>query len=566
MDSLTGLVQRATSEGNGLYQDVIREKKLTPHAQQEKILSLPHEVFEALYGGAAYGGKSWLLTLLPLFFGFYKYKGFKGIILRRKFPDLEREIIRLSKEYYPATGGKYNESKHSWEWLAYGSYMDFGHVQHNSDITMYDSAQYNYCAFDELTHFDGHPYHYMVGSRVRPGSDFHISFARSGTNPGGPGQTFVYRRFVEPNEDGEVLIRDKSTGLLRIFIRALVEDNPYGMQFDPLYAKKLEILRESSEAEYRAKRWGDWHAFKGSVFTTFRAIRFPDEPDNALHVIEPFEIPEWWPRILSIDWGRTAMCYAMWGAISPDKRVYVYRERHWRNKDIPIWASEIRELHDALNEKIDYTILCGSAWQKRGGETIVDDFDKYSGLTANSSENSPGSRVATLQTVHDFLRWEQKRNLITKEEFYDINKANYIYRNYGQDALMKYRALFLDEEEEKNLPILQIFNTCKVLIDTIPMAIYDEKKTEDIAEFDGDDPLDDLRYFCKACRRYMNGEIGNIEQQLKVNAIIAAYQESNNATAFYRQMETLERGNNIVGIGEESISVQRKSFLARRRH
>lgn len=442
--------------------------------------------------------------------------------------------------------------------------MDFGHVQHNTDISQYDSAQYNYCAFDELTHFDSYPYHYMVGSRVRPGGDFHIAFVRNGTNPGGPGQTFVYKRFIQPAETGYKLIRDKVTGLTRIFIPALAEDNPYGMEYDPLYVKKLEILRESSEAEYKAKRWGDWHAFKGSVFTTFRVIRQPGEPNNALHVIEPFEIPEWWPRILSIDWGRTAMCYAMWGAISPDKRVYVYRERSWERKDIAHWASEIREIHDIENETISYTILCGSAWQNRGGELIVDEFNKHSGLIAHSSENTPGSRVATLQIVHEFLRWENKISLKSKEQFYDLAKAQEIYRRYGPEALERYRSQFLDEPEERNIPILQIFNNCKILIDTIPMAVYDEKKTEDIAEFDGDDPLDDLRYFCKAAKRFLTGEIGNMDYQVKVNNIIAAAKETNDQTRFYRQMEVLEHGNNILNIGTSSAR-RKGGVLSRRR-
>src|SRR5215510_1413496 len=113
----------SSDPGNELYEDYIKEKNVKPHEKQEDVLQLPDDIFEALYGGAAYGGKSWLLTLLPLFRGFYKFRGFKGIIFRRKFPDLEREIIRLSKEYYPLTGGKYNDTKHSWEWPSYGSYM-----------------------------------------------------------------------------------------------------------------------------------------------------------------------------------------------------------------------------------------------------------------------------------------------------------------------------------------------------------------------------------------------------------------------------------------------------------
>jgi len=552
----------SSDPGNGLYEDYLRDKNIKGHEKQEDVLQLPDDIFEALYGGAAYGGKSWLLTLLPLFRGFHKFKGFKGIILRRKFPDLEREIIRLSKEYYPQTGGKYNEQKHSWEWPDYSTYMDFGHVQHNTDISMYDSAQYNYCAFDELTHFDAYPYHYMVGSRVRPGGDFHIAFVRNGSNPGGPGQTFVYNRFVRPCEDGYRLIRDKATGLTRIFIPALAEDNPYGMEYDPLYVKKLEILRESSEAEYKAKRWGDWHAFKGSVFTTFRAMRFPGEPDNALHVIEPFPIPEWWPRILSIDWGKTAMCYAMWGAISPDRRIYVYRERGWHGCDISQWASEIKEIHNDSNEIPAVTVLCGSAWQNRGGTEIQEDFTKYSGLVAISSENTPGSRVIGLQTIHDMLRWEQKILLKSKELFYDLRKAQEIYRRYGPEALERYRAQFLDEPFETNLPILQIFKTCITLIDTIPMAVYDEKKTEDIAEFDGDDPLDDLRYFCKTARRFLNGELGNIDHQMKVNQIIQNYEQAQDMNVLYRQMEVFEKGNNIVNISQQ---IKPRGILARRR-
>lgn len=531
---------------NEIALDFARDKNIKPHEVQESLLSLPDEVFEALYGGAAYGGKSWILTLLPLFRGFYKYRGFKGIILRRKFPDLEREIIRLSKEYYPKTGAKYNEQKHNWEWPEYGSYLDFGHIQHDSDVSMYDSAQYNYCAFDEATQFSAYPYHYMVGSRVRPGNEFNVAIVRNGSNPGGIGQNWIYDRFVKPNEDGYQLIRDKSSGLFRIFIPAKAEDNPYGLEYDPQYVKKLEIIRTVSEAEYKAKRFGDWHAFKGSVFTTFRPIKFPNEPDNALHVIEPFQIPEWWPRILSIDWGKRAMCYAMWGAISPNRRVYVYREKAWHGRDISYWASEIRELHNAFNENPIHTVLCGSAWQSRGSETIAEQFQRYSDLVPHSSENTAGSRVANLQLVHDCMRWENKRLLKSKEEFYQIDKAQEIYRKFGPEALERYKSQFYDEDSESNLPILQIFNTCKVLIDTIPMCIYDEKKIEDIAEFDGDDPIDDLKYFCKATKQYLNGEIDGLKKLERISAIESELNFSGDMTKFYRQMEVAEGRSNLA--------------------
>ncbi len=550
--------------GNGFLGDFLREKNIKPHPVQEELLTLPDQIFEALYGGAAYGGKSWILTLLPLFRGFYKFRGYKGIILRNKFPDLEREIIRLSKEYYPKTGAKYNEQKHSWEWSEYNSYQDFGHVQHAGDITMYDSAQYNYGSFDELTHFSAYPYHYMVGSRIRPSSSFNVAIVRNGSNPGGIGQTWVYNRFVRPCEDGHKVIKDVNTGLLRIFIPAKAEDNPYGMEYDPLYVKKLEIIKAVSEAEYKAKRYGDWHAYKGSVFTTFRPMRFSGEPDNALHVIKKFQIPEWWPRILSIDWGKRAMCYAMWGAIAPNHKVYIYRERSWYGRDIPYWASEIREINNENNETPVHTVLCGSAWQSRGGELICDEFQKYSDLVPTSSENTPGSRVAGLQLIHDMLRWEKRVSLSSKEKFYDMAVAQEIYRNYGPDALENYKKQFYDEPEEDHLPVLQIFEECKILIETIPMCIYDDKKIEDIAEFEGDDPIDDLRYFCKAAKRFLNGEIGGLNLAAKRQQVIDDLNVNNDMTAFYRRMEKIEQADRATM--QDCIPISRKSRFARRAH
>jgi len=535
-------------------------KEIRPNLRQEDLLSIPDSVFEALYGGSAYSGKSFLLTLFPIIRGFYKFRGFKGIILRRKFTDLERENIRLSKEYYPKTGGKYNEQKHVWEWPEYGSYMDFGHIQHSSDVRQYDSSQYNYACFDELTSFTEDQYIYLVGSRVRPSSSFNIAIARSGTNPGGVGQTFVYNRFVKPCETGYKLIKDVNTGLYRIFIPAFAQDNTQGMEYDPLYLQKLEML---PEAEKRAKKYGDWNAFKGSVFTTFRPIRFPNEPSNALHVIEPFTIPSYWPKFITIDWGKRALCHCLWGAISPDRRVYAYREMTWKNKDIYSWASEIRDINNESNEGIESATLCGSAWQDRGTDTIAEQFTKYSGLAAHSSENTPGSRVIGLQLIHDFLRFENKINLKSKEQFYDLVKAQEIYRNYGPAALEHYKQQFYDEAPESNLPIVQIFDTCKVLIETIPNCIYDEKKIEDIAEFDGDDPIDNFRYFCKTAKRLLMGESDHLDRMTKIQAIIQKKESDQDMTSFYRQMEFIEKQNQESL--NDCIPVSRRSRFARMR-
>lgn len=528
-----------------------REIKL--HKRQEDFVSIPDSIYEALYGGAAYGGKSFMLTLFPLIRGFYKYRGFKGIILRRKFPDLEREIIRVSQEYYPLTGAIYNEQKHSWKWPQYGSYMDFGHCQHAADIKQYDGYQVNYCAYDELTHFEESMYQYMVGSRVRPGSaDINVSIVRNATNPGGIGQTFVYNRFVRPAEGGYKILKDKRTGLTRTFIPCLPQDNPYGMTYDPRYLDKLEIL---SEAEKRAKKYGDWHAFEGSVFPQFRPFRFPNEPQNALHVIDWFDIPIWWPRLISIDWGKRAMCHALWAAISPDKRVYIYREQTWKGIDVPFWAAEVKEL--SYGENIIDCIICGSAWQDRGVETIAQQFEQHSGIRPRSSENSDGSRVSGLNSIHDFMRWEQKpKHIVT--EIYNPEVALSIFRNFGESARDRYIAQYTSEPDEINIPRLQILKhpikdepCAPILVETIPIVTYDDKKIEDIQEFSGDDPIDNLRYLCKAVNQYCGGGVEEMERQMAMQNAITKLHETGDQTAFYRRMEKIESAD------EEVYSVRR---------
>lgn len=539
-------------------EDIIREIKL--HKRQEDFVSIPDDIYEALYGGAAYGGKSFMLTLFPLIRGFYKYRGFKGIILRRKFPDLEREIIRVSQEYYPLTGAIYNEQKHSWRWPAYGSYMDFGHCQHAADIKQYDGYQVNYCAYDELTHFEESMYQYMVGSRVRPGSaDINVAIVRNATNPGGIGQTFVFNRFVKTNESGYKVLRDKKTGLKRIFIPCLPQDNPYGMSYDPQYLNKLEIL---TEAEKRAKKYGDWHAFEGSVFPQFRPFRFPDEPENALHVIDWFDIPVWWPRLISIDWGKRALCHAMWAAISPDNRVFIYREKTWKGVDVPFWAAEVKE--HSYKENIIDCIVCGSAWQERGVETIAQQFERHSGIRPRSSENTPGSRVSGINLIHDFLRWEQKpRHIVT--EVYDPEIANSIFRNFGSTARDSYVAQYVSEPQEVAIPRIQILKKqlteepcAPVLVETLPICVYDDKKTEDIQEFDGDDPIDNLRYLCKAVNHYCSGSTEELVRMQQVQDAVNQLHTDGNQTGFYRRMEKIENNDT------EIYSVRRGSGRRRR--
>ena len=99
------------------------------------------------------------------------------------------------------------------------------------------------------------------------------------------------------------------------------------------------------------------------------------------------------------------------------------------------------------------------------------------------------------------------------------------------------------------------------VIEAIKACVADKTRVEDVAEFDGDDPLDCLRYFCKTARRFINGEIGNMDHQMKIAQVIANFEKTQDTTQLYRQMEVIEKGNNIISGG----AVRRRGGIMSRR-
>lgn len=54
--------------------------------------------------------------------------------------------------------------------------------------------------------------------------------------------------------------------------------------------------------------------------------------DPGRHVIEPFEIPAAWRRVIGVDFGYNNPTAAVWLAVSPDGVIYAYREYYKRGK------------------------------------------------------------------------------------------------------------------------------------------------------------------------------------------------------------------------------------------
>jgi hypothetical protein len=287
------------------------------------------------------------------------------------------------------------------------------------------------------------------------------------------------------------------------------------------------------------------------VFDEFRDRHYPDEPDNALHVIEPFTIPEWWPRIVVGDWGFAAQTYILYGAISPTRRLYIYREQSFIRTKIEDWAPYVREFIDKDNPRV--VQFCKSVGYEQGQEhTIQQQIEEALGITVDFPNQKAGSRIAGKQLIHEYLRFKQVHVPASEVPVYSEDNAAWILRNKGVVAYKAYLAQFSPHEPETNLPKLQIFNTCPILINAIKACTYDKPKNnkpaEDVAEFDGDDPYDTLRYICDSADRYFDESEKELKDLKEKDYINERLHQTQDYTAFYRNMRRIESENSNFGI------------------
>ena len=433
---------------------------------------------EALYGGAAGGGKSDALVIEATRQVHIPY--YKALIIRKTFPQLT-ELIEKSQRYYSVAFPKarYNEAKHTWTFPS-GAKIVFGSMQHSKDKLNYQGKAYDFIAFDELTHFTYDEYIYLK-SRNRPNGPGTRCYIRSTANPGGVGHGWVKERFITAGKPMETIWekvnvhypdgRSEEKWSSRVFVPSSVFDNKILLENDPDYLARLASM---PEAEKNALLYGDWDSFSGQYFAEWRDS--PDiklcnkagiSPEDALkqrrftHVIEPFEIPRGWNIMRSYDFGYNKPFSLQYWAVDYDGVLYNFLEVYgctqtpnegvkWTPDEQFRRFAEIERTHPWLKgRKIVDSVADPSIWDASRGESVAETAMRY-GIYFTPGDNE---RIAGWLMMRYYLQFDQN-----------------------------------------GYPRMYFFNNCKAARRTIPLMLFSETHPEDLDSDLEDHACDSIRY------------------------------------------------------------------------
>lgn len=391
--------------------------------ERQKLFFKARHRFVA-YGGARGGGKTWAVRIKAMLLA-CRYAGIKILIVRRSFQELrDNHILPLQMELRDLARWKEQEKRFI---FPNGSYIRFGYCSAERDVLQYQGQEYDIIFIDEATQLTEFQFQTFKGC-LRGANDFPKRMYLT-CNPGGVGHAWVKRLFIdrqyvegERPEDYE-------------FIQAKVTDNPVLMKKDPEYINMLRSLPyELREAWLN----GSWDIFAGQYFS---------EWNRDVHVVEPFAIPAWWRRYITMDYGLD-MLAAYLIVVDDHDMAYVVQEVY-KGRDlgegakgliVSEAAAEVKAL--AGNGDIAAYLAPPDLWNARQetGKSVADIFAE-SGIYLTQTSND---RIDGWMAMHERLH-------------------------------------VFEDEQGVQVAKLRIFPQCINLIRTLPQLRYDDKRINDVA-------------------------------------------------------------------------------------
>lgn len=325
-----------------------------------------------------------------------------------------------------------------------GSRIVLGHFKDEKDVDAYLGLEYDVIGVEEATTLSWRKYE-AIQSVNRSSKPGWRPRIYTTTNPGGIGHAWYKRWFVTPSRQQTQAITD--------FIQATVDDNAF---VNPEYRKKLDRL---TGWLLRAWRYGDWDISAGQFFSTFR---------HDVHVRAPFGIPKAW--------------------------------RVWASMDYGFIHPTVVHLHAMDDDGVIYTIdeHAAQRWQiARHAEAIKAMLARW---------GIPPERLWTFVAGADVFAKKDEGPTVAqkyKAQGFKLKPANTDRVNGWAEMLAR-----LGDVEAQIAPRWFIFDTCPLLIETLPMLEHDPHRPEDVLKVDidedgigGDDAGDGARYGIMAAWR-----------------------------------------------------------------
>jgi predicted phage terminase large subunit-like protein len=246
-------------------------RRYCPHVPTPKQLAfLVCPRIEVFFGGAAGPGKTEALLMGAL--QMVDRPRYSALLLRRTFRQLNQSnsIMNRARQWLANSDAVWREADKRFIFPS-GATVTFGNLDSEDDVYQYDSSEFQYVGFDELTSFSERQYTYLF-SRLRTTNDNPVPLRmRSASNPGNRGHDWVKARFIF-GQPPEALQREFAT---RFFLPARIADNPHIRS-----GEYLASLANLDAVRRRQLLDGDWEVM----------------PSGNLFRREWFEIVDDWPR------------------------------------------------------------------------------------------------------------------------------------------------------------------------------------------------------------------------------------------------------------------------------
>lgn len=323
-----------------------------PYPKQREFLAL--DCREALYGGAAGGGKSDALLMAAA--QYVHVPGYRALIIRRTYADLAKDdaIMTRAKEWWIPQGIAWSEKDKRFTFPS-GASIAFGYMDSESDKYTYQGGAWQFVGFDELTQFPEAWYTYLF-TRQRKAALLDVPVRmRAASNPGGIGHDWVYRRFV-----------NKKTARAP-FIPALAADNPSLDLAD--YRESMALVDPTLRRQLEDGVWIRDGA--GLVYAHF------DEARNLIEEAPPLET---W--MLGLDFGvNDANALTVLGWREHDPNVYVLES--YRKKGL---VDAVADEVEALQKRYPIALIVGDTGGM--GKLFAEELVQRRGLAIQPAEKS----------------------------------------------------------------------------------------------------------------------------------------------------------------------------------